>query len=35
MLGNEDTREKVDRMEIGERVDSDHYCVAERGTEGE
>ena len=27
VMGNEDTREKVDRMEIGEMVDSDHHPV--------
>lgn len=36
VLEKEDTRERVKRMEVGERVDSDHHRgVAEGGKEGE
>lgn len=27
VLGNEDTREKVERMEVGDRIESDHHSV--------
>ena len=27
MLGNEDTREKVERTEVGDRIESDHHPV--------
>ena len=27
MIGNEDTRERVERLEVGDRVDSDHHPV--------
>ncbi|KMQ82007.1 hypothetical protein RF55_24505 [Lasius niger] len=27
VIGNEETQEKIDRLEIGENIDSDHHLV--------